>query len=123
MLQTGREGKLADGHGLGDSSEDIELARTHRFIEQVVAEGVCHQAHQRCTGRQHTRRGRRTASRPVLQDEDRADGRGALMKTVAMLQQVEAMARLFAYGMGLPSVGIRSTRAEAIEEARRVMGR
>ena len=36
---------------------------------------------------------------------------------------MRAMARLFAYGMGLPSVGIHSTRAEAIEEARRVMGR
>jgi len=35
---------------------------------------------------------------------------------------MRAMARLFAYGMGLPSVGIHSTRAEAIEEARRVMG-
>jgi hypothetical protein len=36
---------------------------------------------------------------------------------------MRAMARLFAYGMGLPSVGIHETRAEAIEEARRVMGR
>jgi len=36
---------------------------------------------------------------------------------------MRAMARLFAYGMGLPSVGIYATRAEAIEEARRVMGR
>ena len=36
---------------------------------------------------------------------------------------MRAMARLFAYGMGLPSVGIHATRAEAIEEARRVMGR
>ena len=35
---------------------------------------------------------------------------------------MRAMARLFAYGMGLPSVGIHATRAEAIEEARRVMG-
>jgi hypothetical protein len=35
---------------------------------------------------------------------------------------MRAMARLFAYGMGLPSVSIHSTRAEAIEEARRVMG-
>lgn len=35
---------------------------------------------------------------------------------------MRAMARLFAYGMGLPSVGIHTTRAEAIEEARRVMG-
>ena len=35
---------------------------------------------------------------------------------------MRAMARLFAYGMGLPSVGIHGTRAEAIEEARRVMG-
>lgn len=36
---------------------------------------------------------------------------------------MKAMARLFAYNMGLASVGIHSTRAEAIEEARRVMGR
>ena len=36
---------------------------------------------------------------------------------------MRAMARLFAYGMGLASVGIHATRAEAIEEARRVMGR
>ena len=35
---------------------------------------------------------------------------------------MRAMARLFAYGMGLPSVGIHATRAEAIGEARRVMG-
>ena len=35
---------------------------------------------------------------------------------------MRAMARLFAYGMGLPSVGIHATRAEAIEEARRVIG-
>jgi hypothetical protein len=33
------------------------------------------------------------------------------------------MARLFAYGMGLSSVSIHVTRAEAIEETRRVMGR
>jgi hypothetical protein len=36
---------------------------------------------------------------------------------------MRAMARLFAYGMGLSSVGIRPTRAEAIEEARRAVGR
>jgi hypothetical protein len=36
---------------------------------------------------------------------------------------MRAMARLFAYGMGLSSVGIRATRAEAIEEAQRAMGR
>jgi hypothetical protein len=36
---------------------------------------------------------------------------------------MRAMARLFAYGMGFASVGIHATRAEAIEEARRVMGR
>jgi hypothetical protein len=36
---------------------------------------------------------------------------------------MRAMARLFAYGMGLTSVGIHATREEAIEEARRVMGR
>jgi hypothetical protein len=36
---------------------------------------------------------------------------------------MRAMARLFAYGMGLASVSIHATRAEAIEEARRVMGR
>jgi hypothetical protein len=36
---------------------------------------------------------------------------------------MRAMARLFAFGMGLSSVGIHTTRAEAIEEARRVMGR
>jgi hypothetical protein len=35
---------------------------------------------------------------------------------------MRAMARLFAYGMGLPSVSIHATRAEAIEEARRAMG-
>jgi hypothetical protein len=35
---------------------------------------------------------------------------------------MRAMARLFAYNMGLASVGIHATRAEAIEEARRVMG-
>jgi hypothetical protein len=36
---------------------------------------------------------------------------------------MRAMARLFAYGMGLASVGVHATRAEAIEEARRAMGR
>ena len=36
---------------------------------------------------------------------------------------MRAMARLFAYNMGLTSVAIHATRAEAIEEARRVMGR
>jgi hypothetical protein len=36
---------------------------------------------------------------------------------------MRAMARLFLYGMGLGSVGIHATRVEAIEEARRVMGR
>jgi hypothetical protein len=36
---------------------------------------------------------------------------------------MRAMARLFAYGMGLASVDIHATQAEAIEEARRVMGR
>ena len=36
---------------------------------------------------------------------------------------MRAMARLFAYGMGLSSVSIHATRAEAIEETRRVMGR
>jgi hypothetical protein len=36
---------------------------------------------------------------------------------------MRAMARLFAYNMGLASVGIHSTRAEAIEEARCAMGR
>lgn len=36
---------------------------------------------------------------------------------------MRAMARLFAFNMGLASVGIHSTRAEAIEETRRVMGR
>jgi hypothetical protein len=36
---------------------------------------------------------------------------------------MRAMARLFAHGMGLASVGVHATRAEAIEEARRVMGR
>jgi hypothetical protein len=35
---------------------------------------------------------------------------------------MRAMARLFAYGMGLTSVSIHATRAEAIEEARRAMG-
>ena len=36
---------------------------------------------------------------------------------------MRAMARLFAYGMGLSNVSIHATRVEAIEEARRVMGR
>lgn len=36
---------------------------------------------------------------------------------------MRAMARLFAYGMGLRSVGIHVTRAEAIEEVGRAMGR
>lgn len=36
---------------------------------------------------------------------------------------MRAMARLVAYGMGLTSVGIHVTRAEAIEEAGRPMGR
>jgi hypothetical protein len=36
---------------------------------------------------------------------------------------MRAMARLFAYGMGLTSVGIHVTRDEAIEEAERVIGR
>jgi hypothetical protein len=36
---------------------------------------------------------------------------------------MRAMARLFAYGMGLTNVTIHATRAEAIEEARRAMGR
>jgi hypothetical protein len=36
---------------------------------------------------------------------------------------MRAMARLFAYGMGLTSVGVHVTRAEAIEEAGRAMGR
>jgi hypothetical protein len=36
---------------------------------------------------------------------------------------MRAMARLFSYNMGLASVGIHATRAEAIEEARRVMER
>jgi hypothetical protein len=36
---------------------------------------------------------------------------------------MRAMARLVAYGMGLTSVGIHVTRAEAIEEAGRAMGR
>jgi len=36
---------------------------------------------------------------------------------------MRAMARLFAYGMGLSSVSIHATPAEAIEETRRVMGR
>jgi hypothetical protein len=35
---------------------------------------------------------------------------------------MRAMARLFAYGMGLTSVSTHATRAEAIEEARRAMG-
>jgi len=35
---------------------------------------------------------------------------------------MRAMARLFAYGMGLTNVSIHSTRAEAIEETRRAMG-
>ena len=35
---------------------------------------------------------------------------------------MRAMARLFAYGMGLTNVSIHATRAEAIEEARRAMG-
>jgi hypothetical protein len=36
---------------------------------------------------------------------------------------MRAMARLFAYGMGLKSVSTHATRAEAIEEARRALGR
>ena len=36
---------------------------------------------------------------------------------------MRAMARLFAYGMGLRSVSIHVTRAEAIEEVGRAMGR
>jgi hypothetical protein len=36
---------------------------------------------------------------------------------------MRAMARLFAYGMGLQSVNVHATRAEAFEEVRRVMGR
>ena len=36
---------------------------------------------------------------------------------------MRAMARLFAYGTGLTNVSIHATRAEAIEEARRAMGR
>jgi len=36
---------------------------------------------------------------------------------------MRAMARLFAHGMGLVSVSIHGTRAEAIEEAARAMGR
>jgi hypothetical protein len=36
---------------------------------------------------------------------------------------MRAMARLFAYGMGLTNVSIHASRAEAIEEARRAMGR
>ena len=36
---------------------------------------------------------------------------------------MRAMARLVAYGMGLGSVGVHVTRAEAIEEAGRAMGR
>jgi hypothetical protein len=35
---------------------------------------------------------------------------------------MRAMARLFAYGMGLTNVSIHATRAEAIEETRRAMG-
>jgi len=35
---------------------------------------------------------------------------------------MRAMARLFAYGMGLANVSIHATRAEAIEEARRALG-
>ena len=35
---------------------------------------------------------------------------------------MHAMGRLFAHSMGLASVGIHTTRAEAIEEARRAMG-
>jgi len=38
-------------------------------------------------------------------------------------QLMRAMARLFAYGMGLTNVSVHATRAEAIEEARRAMGR
>jgi len=38
-------------------------------------------------------------------------------------QLMRAMARLFAYGMGVTNVSIHATRAEAIEEARRAMGR
>jgi hypothetical protein len=36
---------------------------------------------------------------------------------------MRAMARLIAYGMGITSVGVHVTRAEAIEEAVRAMGR
>ena len=36
---------------------------------------------------------------------------------------MRAMARLFAYGMGFTNVSTHATRAEAIEEARRAMGR
>jgi hypothetical protein len=36
---------------------------------------------------------------------------------------MRAMARLIAYGMGMTSVGVHVTRAEAIEEAVRAMGR
>jgi hypothetical protein len=36
---------------------------------------------------------------------------------------MRAMARLFAYGMGLRSVSVHETRAEAIEEAGRAMER
>jgi len=36
---------------------------------------------------------------------------------------MRAMARLFAYGMGLTSVSLHATRAEAFEEVRRAMGR
>ena len=43
--------------------------------------------------------------------------------TVGENMLMRAMARLFAYGMGLSSVSIHATCAEAIEETRRVMGR
>jgi hypothetical protein len=36
---------------------------------------------------------------------------------------MRAMVRLVAYGMGLTNVGIHARRAEAIEEARRALGR
>jgi hypothetical protein len=36
---------------------------------------------------------------------------------------MRAMARLFAYGMGMTSVGVHVTRAQAVEEAARAMGR
>jgi hypothetical protein len=36
---------------------------------------------------------------------------------------MRAMARLFAYGMGFTNVSTHATRAEAIEETRRAMGR